>query len=247
MHRNMDKKVKNSYNMEFDTIDRKIMQALSDELSEIEVSEELIAKTLCSAGGDAEREVLLPHQNTCKKGKYSYSFWGGTIAAAILLFVILGLFVNQGGRKDKAEDFFVQENFFDTASKPGMSGGQQENNGMLSWEGEGSPADMPMEEDTREWLYQELLAAFNEEIEEFPSDAVTNEAEGSDGSISQEKLEGRESRKIVWQREDKILTCVIYLPDYQIEAVLQEGEKERQILLEDFVYAKELWELAAEQ
>ena len=40
---------------------------------------------------------------------------------------------------------------------------------------------------------------------------------------------------------------MIYLPDYQIEAVLQEGEKERQILLEDFVYAKELWELAAEQ
>lgn len=237
----MNEKVKNSHNMEFDTTDRKIMQALSDELSEIEVSKELVAKTLLSAGEDAESKIMLPHQNTCKKGKYPYSFWGGTIAAAILLFVILGIFVRQGGQKDEAEDFF------DTMFEPNMSGGRQEGKEMLDWEGEGNPADMPMEEDAGEWLYQELLAVFNGEIEEFPSNAVINEAEEGDGGfISQEKLEGQESRKMVWQREDKILTCVIYLPDYQIEAVLQEGEKTRQILIKDFVYAKELWELAAD-
>lgn len=246
MHKDMGKKVKDSYNIELDNTDREIMQTLSDELSEIKVSEELIARTLLAAGNNAECQIVLPNKNLRRKRARPYRFLGGTIAAAVLLFVIFMLGVQKRGMKEDADGFF--DYFSEANFQPNTSGGQQEGKVILEGEGTENPADILKTEDTGEWLYQELLAAFSAEGEDssFSDAAINEESEESDDLVcSPEESKEEESRKIVWQRGDRILTCVIYLPDYRIEAVLQEKDKMQQISIKDFVYAEELWEFAA--
>lgn len=245
MHKDMGKKVKDSYNIELDNTDREIMQVLSDELSEIEVSEELIARTLLAAKNNAECQIVLPNKNLRRERARPYRFLGGTIAAAVLLFVIFMLGIQKRGMKEDADGFL--DYFSEADFQPNTSGGQQE---IVILEGEGTenPADISKTEDTGEWLYQELLAAFSAEGEDssFSDAAINEELEESDDLVcSPEESKEEESRKIVWQRGDRILTCVIYLPDYRIEAVLQEKDKVQQISIKDFVYAEELWEFAA--
>ncbi|MDE7328102.1 MAG: hypothetical protein K2N63_17785 [Lachnospiraceae bacterium] len=113
-------------------------------------------------------------------------------------------------------------------------------NGNLSPEealpGESPDPSCPEPEDTTEWIYQLLLEEF---------DRIENLAEGMDG-VPAGELDGAADgqRSIFWQKEDGTLTCVIYEPDYRIEAVLDRNGQTFRIVLFDWEYAEVLWEMA---
>lgn len=269
MREDMVNKGENSYNMEFDETDLKIMQALSDELSEIEVREELIGATLRAAKREMGEEVIpLPNKNTQdgaqKKRTHRYRFWGATItAAAVLLLITLGIGELQGGRKSAqdgdygAYEMLTQNNFSGASHRPDSVGGSAFEGSEVEADGmNGAGGDdlmnfvSPKEEGTDEWLYQELLAEFDRIKLESSLSSGAPEPESVDGDLEAGMTTGEEakekSRRIEWQGDGRTLSCMIYAPNYRLEAVLQEGEKEWRIVLDDWVYAKELWELASD-
>ena len=82
----------------------------------------------------------------------------------------------------------------------------------------------PEDEDMKEWMYRQLLAEFEKD---------------QDGDIDG-------YRSISWQKEEVTLSCVVYREDYRIEAVLTLNGQTRSLVLTDWIYAGELWEMAGE-
>lgn len=102
------------------------------------------------------------------------------------------------------------------------------------------PDREPVQETTQEgeenkdlWLYGELLAAFDA-YGEAPEHGSAGEIKG-------------DARSISWQSDGRTLSCVIYQEDYRIAAALEENGVRREIVLENWAYAQELWELAGEE
>lgn len=83
-----------------DGTDILIMQTLSDELSDITVSEELIARTLRAA-----EEKKKAGEERKKKARV-YRIWGGALtAAAALLVIVLGVGTMRFGMKDASNEY----------------------------------------------------------------------------------------------------------------------------------------------
>lgn len=291
-----------------DGIDLLIMQTLSDELSDITVSEELIAKTLRAAeeqrkAGEnrAEREQRDAEEKRGKKRAHVYRIWGGALtAAAALIIVVLGvgamrledrkasneytgsmaggdmmngtegLYAEQDGgvesspmnepegisneeMKGEWEDGFAGQNSYETdqaypeeIQSSEIRGWSVTESADMTDEAEGgfgAAEPFPEKEVGKEitdnvsgengaWLYDELLAAFD------TAEKATPEFVG--------ELKG-ETRSISWQSDGATLSCLVYREDYRIEAVLEENGVKRTIVLENWVYARELWELAGER
>lgn len=110
-------------------------------------------------------------------------------------------------------------------------------------EGDVSDGGLPEpEQGGREWLYDEMLAAFGTAAE--AEDAVLDAEEADDEfPLPAETQEG--VRSISWQQDGKELSCIIY-EDYRIVATLRENGAVQKLELRDWVYAPQLWELAAE-
>ncbi|MDE7210236.1 MAG: hypothetical protein K2O03_02175 [Lachnospiraceae bacterium] len=242
-----------------DDTDRRIMQALSDELSEITVSKELFERTLSAAKEQKNGKK--------KKAGRGQRFAGRMFAAAAAVLVIaLGaeLVQNAGNTKKNSGNKMAEGDFSDgigyvqnagedwqfSSSASGSEGeGYCGDADASLWDGadvkDGS-VDEPLQEPEQggEWLYRELLAAFDAAggAEDAVSDA---DGVAEEPPLSQES-EGK-LRSISWQRDGKELSCVIYGEDYRIVAVLWENGKMQSLELKDWVYAPQLWEMAVEQ
>ncbi len=240
-----------------DDTDRRIMQALTDELSEITVSKELFERTISAA----------QKQKNGKKAGRGQRFAGRMFAAAAAVLVIaLGaeLVQNAGntkkssGNKMAGADFsdgigYVQNAGGDWQLSSSASGSEEEGyygdaDGSL-WDAadvkDGSVDESLQEpEQGGEWLYRELLAAFD--AAGGGEDAVSDAGGVAEDPPLLQESEG-EQRSVSWRQDGKELSCVIYGEDYRIVAVLWEDGKMQSLELKDWVYAPQLWEMAVKQ
>jgi cobalamin biosynthesis protein CobT len=95
----------------------------------------------------------------------------------------------------------------------------------------------PEDEDMKEWMYQQLLAEFDKAVAMEEADVEHKKDQDGD-------FDGY--RSISWQKEEGTLSCVVYREDYRIEVVLTLNGQTRSLVLTDWIYAGELWEMAGE-
>lgn len=288
---------------EIDETDRKIMRALTDELSEVTVSEELIAATLRKAGlstpqnmeengvlqGGVQDKPLQEKaegnlsagsggspKKTTKKNLSAFYVRGITFAAAVLILVVFGMLkVGKMGASKKADfsagssgqeagnlnlsgseesttsDYNTMDGahtgeWFDDNHVNNMDGniiedvGEGNFNQISPMPGESlsdALCSEPEDEDMKEWMYQQLLAEFDKAVA--MEEADVEHKKDQDGDIDG-------YRSISWQKEEVTLSCVVYREDYRIEAVLTLNGQTRSLVLTDWIYAGELWEMAGE-
>lgn len=290
-----------------DETDLRIMQALSDELSDITVSEELIARTLRAAkeqkkAGEErkEKEQWGVGENRKKKKARVYRIWGGALtAAAALLIVVLGVGTMRLGRKDASNEYSGSAanesmmNGMDNASA-GQSGSMEdstvnESAAITDGEAKGEWEDIFSDgnsyeindfhgneiqgSEIQDWNGTESADMTNEaggsfDVEEpLPESGATQETPDETAAENERRLYDEllaafdtaeeitpesdaetkgDARSISWQGDGRTLSCVIYREDYRIVATLEENGVRRQIVLENWAYACELWELAGE-